>query len=154
MNWALLSGFFLLSTIKFMFTPLGGPAAGLTFFETYFSCVAGGIFGSAIFFYSGSYFINRAEAKYEAKKAKSHKDGTPFKLKKKFTKTNRFIIRMKSRLGIVGISFWIPFLLSVPIGTIITAKFYGHDRRTYPLIVAGMFINGILTTGIAFLLFS
>ena len=57
-------------------------------------------------------------------------------------------------MGIVGISFWVPFLLSVPIGSIITAKFYGDDRRTYPLIVVGMFLNGVLTTGLAFLLFS
>lgn len=137
-----------------MFTPLGGPAAGLTFFETYFVCVAGGSFGAAVFFFSGSYFINRAEEKYEAQKSKFLKDGTPFKRKKKFTKMNRLVIKMKSRLGIVGISFWVPFLLSVPIGSIITAKFYGHDRRTYPLIVVGMFVNGVLTTGVAFLLFS
>ena len=154
MNWAVLSGFFLLSTIKFMFTPLGGPAAGLTFFETYFACVAGGSLGAAVFFFSGNYFINRAEAKYAAQKAKFLEDGTPFKVKKKFTKTNRFIIKLKARLGIVGISFWVPLLLSVPIGSIITAKFSGVDRRTYPLIVVGMFLNGVLTTGLAFLLFS
>ncbi|MFT5858778.1 MAG: hypothetical protein ACI865_000866 [Flavobacteriaceae bacterium] len=154
MNWAIISGFFLLSTIKFMFTPLGGPAAGLTFFETYFACVAGGSFGAAVFFFSGNYFINRAEAKYHAQKEKFLLDGTPYKVKKRFTKMNRFIIKLRLKLGIVGISFFIPFLLSVPIGSIITAKFYGDDRRTYPLIVLGMFVNGLATTGLSFLLFS
>lgn len=154
MNWAILSGFFLLSTIKFMFTPLGGPAAGLTFFETYFSCVAGGSFGAGVFFFSGNYFINRAEAKYHAQKEKFFLDGTPYKVKKRFTKMNRFIIKLRLKLGIVGISFFIPFLLSVPIGSIITAKFYGDDRRTYPLIVVGMFVNGLVTTGLAYLLFT
>ena len=88
MNWAILSGFFLLSMIKFMFTPLGGPAAGLSFFETYFTCVAGGSFGALIFFFSGNFFINRAEEKYAMQKAKYLEDGTPFKVKKKFTKMN------------------------------------------------------------------
>ena len=81
-------------------------------------------------------------------------DGTPYKVKKRFTKMNRFIIKLRLKLGIVGISFFIPFLLSVPIGSIITAKFYGDDRRTYPLIVVGMFVNGLVTTGLAYLLFT
>jgi hypothetical protein len=151
MKWGALSGLFLLSTIKFMFTPVGGPIADLTFFETYFSCVAGGCFGAAVFYFSGNYFINRAEAKYEALKAKHLATGTPFQAKKKFTKMNRFVIRIKTRLGIIGTSFWVPFLLSVPIGSIITAKFYGHDKRTFPLIVLGMFINGLITTGLVYL---
>ena len=66
---------------------------------------------------------------------------------------NKFIVRIKRRFGIFGISMYAPLILSVPIGSIITAKFYGKDKRTFPLIVVGIIINGALTTGLAYLIF-
>ena len=42
--------------------------------------------------------------------------------------------------------------LSIPIGSIISAKFFGKDNRTFPLIVLGIGINGLITTGIATLI--
>jgi hypothetical protein len=58
------------------------------------------------------------------------------------------------RLGIVGISFYAPFFLSVPIGSIISAKFFGKDKRTFPLIVLGIGVNGLITTGLAYFIFN
>jgi prolipoprotein diacylglyceryltransferase len=75
------------------------------------------------------------------------------KKKKKFTKTNRAIIRLKQKLGIYGICFWAPFFLSVPIGSIIVAKFYGKQREAFPLIIVGMFLNAFLMTSLSYLLF-
>ena len=49
---------------------------------------------------------------------------------KPFTKGNKFIVRLKLKLGIYGISFYAPLFLSVPIGTIITAKFYGKEKKS------------------------
>jgi hypothetical protein len=73
--------------------------------------------------------------------------------KKKFTKTNRMVIRMKMNLGKYGICFFAPFLFSVPLGSIIVAKFYGKLRETYPLIVLGMAINAAITTFLAYVVF-
>ena len=81
------------------------------------------------------------------------KKGLPPIQKKKFTRMNKFIVKIKGSLGIVGISFWAPFFLSIPIGSIVTAKFYGENKKTYPLIIVGMFINGFATTGIAYLIY-
>lgn len=135
-----------------MFTPLGGPDMGLSFFETYFSCVAGGIVGSAVFYFSGGYFIRRAIEKREKLIADNLAKGIETPPKKRFTRMNKFIVKLKRSIGIVGISFWAPFFLSIPVGSIVTAKFYGDDKRTYPLIVIGMFINAFATTGIAYLI--
>ena len=71
------------------------------------------------------------------------------KRKKVFTRTNKFIVRMKG-LGIIAICFYAPLFLSMPIGSIISAKFFGKDNRTFPLIVLGIGINGLITTGIAY----
>lgn len=142
--------FFFLSTIKFLFTPFAGPAAGLNYIETYICCVSGGIFSAAIFYFASEFFIKRAHHKRVEQIKLAEQTGIPLKLKKKFTKTNKFIVRIKTRMGIIGIALFAPLFLSVPIGTIITAKFYGKEKKTFPLIVLGMFVNGVAITFLAY----
>jgi hypothetical protein len=150
MNFATYSTFFLLSTVKFLFTPFGGPAAGLTFLETYFSCLAGGVFSGTIFYFLGEFLLKKAREKKLAVYKDSINKGIPLKQKKTFTPLNKGVVKMKRKLGIVGISFFAPLFMSVPVGTIVSAKFFGKNKFTYPLIVLGMVCNGLLTTGIAF----
>jgi len=150
MNWGIYAGFFGLSMIKFLFAPFGGVAAQLTFIETYLACVAGAVFSAAIFYYSSEYFLKRAHNKRVDERVRAEAMGVTLPVKKKFTRTNKSIVRIKRRLGIIGISMYAPLFLSVPIGSIITAKFYGKDKRTFPLIVLGMFVNGAITTGITY----
>jgi hypothetical protein len=152
MLWGKYIGFFGFSMIKFLFTPFGGPKAGLTFIETYSVCVAGALLSAAIFFFSSEFFLKRAHKKRKALIQQSIESGIALKQKKKFTKTNKFIVRIKHKLGIIGVAFYAPLFLSIPIGTIITAKFYGKEKRTFPLIVLGIAINGVITTGIAFII--
>ncbi|MCO4815264.1 MAG: hypothetical protein KC454_11155 [Flavobacteriales bacterium] len=151
MVWGAISSLFFISWIKFMFAPFGGPALGLTFLETYSGCVSGAILSSALFYFSADYLMDRATAKRIQKQKEALKNGSPVKRKKNFTRMNKFIVKIKRSLGQVGICFWAPFFLSIPIGSIISAKFYGHSNKSYPLIVLGIFINGIVTTGIAYL---
>lgn len=152
MLWGKYIGFFGFSMIKFLFTPFGGPKAGLSFVETYIVCVAGALLSAAIFFFSSEYFLKRAHKKRKEMILKSLETGIPLKQKKKFTKTNKLIVRIKHKLGIIGVAFYAPLFLSIPIGTIITAKFYGKEKRTFPLIILGIGINGVITTGIAYII--
>ena len=153
MNWGLLSTVFLLATVKFMFAPSTGCGLGLPFWETYLTAAAGGTFGAAIFYYSSELLLKYSHKKKLGKREEMEKNGIPFIPKKKFTKTNRFIIRLKRTLGIYGICFWAPFFLSVPIGSIIVAKFYGHLKKTFPLIVIGMFLNALIMTSLSYLIY-
>lgn len=150
MYWSKLSGLFFLSIIKFLFTPLGGPALKLTFWETYLTCVSGGVFGAAVFYFSASYFMRRAAEKRAEYCKKCLAQGVEITQKRKFTRGNKFIVRVKMKLGIFGTAMWVPLFLSVPLGSIITAKFYGHDKRTFPIIVLGFFVNGMVMTSIAY----
>ncbi|MBP6458741.1 MAG: hypothetical protein KA264_01475 [Crocinitomicaceae bacterium] len=144
------SAFFLLSTVKFLFTPFGGPAAGLTFFETYLTCVLGAFVSGTIFYFLGEFLLKRSKQKNLLLRESAKLKGEVFKEKKKFTKMNKGIVKMKHRFGIVGISFFAPLFMSVPVGTIITAKFFGKRKITYPLILLGFCVNGLITTGIAY----
>jgi len=153
MDWASITSIILLSTVKFLFAPFAGVPLGLHFYETYFAAVIGGTLSSA-FFYFGSgrlmaYFKNRAELKNNKLAA----GGKKIIEKKKFTRSNKFIARLRRSLGKVGICFWAPFFLSVPIGSIIAAKFYGEDKNTFLFIAFGMLFNGAITTFLAYVIF-
>ena len=153
MNWGIIASVFFLATFKFMFAPFTGSGLNLTFWETYFSSVAGGTVGAAIFYFSSELLLKYSHRKKVKKQDELERKGLPIPIKKKFNRTNRFIIRLKQKLGIIGICFWAPFFLSVPIGSIIAAKFYGKSRKTYPLIVLGMFVNAMITSLLAYLMF-
>lgn len=150
MDIAKYAAFLLLSMVKFLFTPFGGPAAGLSYFETYLSCTIGALLSSTIFYFLAEYFLRKSlENKIKLIK-KAEATGKEIKHKKKFTPTNKKIIRLKKSLGVFGITFLGPLLLSIPVGTIIVAKFFGKQRFTYPLLLLSILINGLITTGIAY----
>lgn len=71
--------------------------------------------------------------------------------KKKFTKMNKFVVRLKRSIGMYGIAFWAPFFLSIPIGSIITAKFYGKKLITFPLVVLGIFMNAVVVVYLSYI---
>lgn len=151
MAWGSYITVFLLSTFKFMFAPFTGVLLKLSFLETFLICAIGGTFSAAIFFYSSEYFIVRSIVNKRKRKEEALAQGLIWLEKPKFTKTNKFIVKMKRTFGIYGICFWAPFFLSVPIGTIVTAKFYGKLKKSYPLIVLGMFLNSLIMSLFAYL---
>lgn len=151
MNWGIIVSLFLFSTVKFMFAPIGGSVAGIPFWETYFACALGGTVGAATFYFSAGFFMKRSEEKYQLRMEEAEKTGKPIPKKKKFTRMNRLIVRIKSSLGIYGVALFAPFILSVPVGSIITAKFYKDDKRTFAIITLGMFTNCLATTGLSYL---
>ncbi|MDX1651649.1 MAG: hypothetical protein R3277_04100 [Brumimicrobium sp.] len=152
MNFWLYLTFALFSTWKFLFTPMAGPAAGLSFTETLISCLIGGYISAGIFYFGSSYFMKRSLQNRVKKEEILKKEGKPLKLKKRFTSTNRWIIRIKNSLGKYGVTYLFPLFLSIPIGTVITAKFYKHQKDTFFWIVLFLTLNGLLITGGTYLL--
>lgn len=152
MDFGTYSIFFSLSMIKFLFAPFGGPDAGLTFIETYITCSSGALISAAFFYFMSGMFLKRAADKREFIRLDAIKNGLELPRKKLFTRTNKFIVKMKMRFGIYGISMYAPLFLSIPLGSIVAAKFYGKEKKTFFIIMLGIFVNGLITTGLAFLL--
>jgi cytochrome b subunit of formate dehydrogenase len=140
--------FFGFSTVKFLFTPFGGPTAGLTFLETYICCVAGAIVSSLVFYFSSAYFMEKAKER-KLKKMQNLVPGTN-QLPKKSSAGKKRILKIRNKFGIIGIAFFAPLILSIPLGSIIVARLYGNYVRVYLFILAGVFINGLATTGLAY----
>jgi hypothetical protein len=144
--WVYLS-FVLFSTWKFLFTPMAGPAAGLSFLETYLCCLIGGAISAGIFFFGSSYFMARFQEKQVKKEMKARRLGKVYKPKRKFTKSNRSIIRLKRSIGKWGVCWLVPLFFSIPLGSVITAKFYRHQKNTFSWIIFGIIINCSIITG-------
>lgn len=138
---AYLSMFFL-GTFKFVFASGPGVAAGLNFIDIYITVVLGGLFSFNLFYFMANYFIKRNLVK----KLSKIKAGT-YTTKKNFTKLNKTLVKIK----MTDLGFWLitilgPVFLSVPLGTIIVAKFYRHHKETYWISSISLLIFGAIFT--------
>ena len=141
-----------LAMVKFMFAPLYGKGVGLNFLETYLSLIAGGLIASFVFFKLTYRLLERAKQKRISRRQQALKMGFEYFEGKKFTRTNKLVVRMRRRFGFFVCSFFFPFFLSVPVGTIIATKFFGNKPLFFPVVVLGLTVNGIITTALVFLL--
>ena len=150
MNWTGYISLATLATIKFMFSAIPGPALGLNYVETVISIFVGAVISAAFFFFSAEYFMQRAQKKRIKLMQEAHKNGETIAQKRVFSRMNKGVVRLKLRFGKIGICFWAPFLLSVPLGSIIVAKFYGKYSFTFVYVIIGMLINSLITSFIVY----
>lgn len=150
MQWVALGSVFLTAMVKFMFSPALGPALKLSYFETYFANMAGALVSMTIFYFAAEFFLKRSHQKKVQRYRDAVAAGIEVSPHKSFTKRNKTIIRLKNKIGIVPFSLWAPFLLSIPIGSIITAKFFGKRKSTFPLMILGIVLNNTLTVSFVY----
>ena len=141
-----------LATFKFMFAPLYGKGVGLSFLETYLSLLSGGVLASLVFFKLTHKLSERAKQKRFTRRQQALSMGFEYFEPKKFTRTNKLVVKMRRRFGFFVCSFFFPFFLSVPLGTIIATKFFGAKTLFYPIVILGLAINGLIATTLVYLL--
>jgi hypothetical protein len=126
---------FLLSTVKFLFAPGTAIASGLTPFQTIVITSLGGMTGITIFYFFGHWVFRQIDAwRYRNLSRKE---------KKVFTRRNRYIVKFKLSFGLIGLIIVTPAILSIPIGSVVAAKFYYENRYTYPLLLASTIVWSI-----------
>ena len=157
MNWGLISLGFFFGTFKFLFshwTVYGlFPSIGFeTVAEIFISTTAGALISMTAFYFLGEYMMERAAAKRIAKKKAIIASGAEYVPPKKFTRMNKLMVRLKIGIGIYGITLLAPLFLSIPLGAIVCAKFYGHQKKTYPLMVLFICLYSLLMCGIIYLI--
>lgn len=117
----------LLSSVKFAFAVGYMLANGFNYQKTSLTLLIGGSIGILIFFYFGS-FINTLINKTITKKKK----------KKTFSKMNRFIVRIKSNYGLIGLSLLTPVVFSIPVGCFLVSRFYANNKLVVPIMLGGV----------------
>lgn len=102
------------------------PMAVTVFDFNYLQCIltscAGAFFSTVIFTYLSDGIIkwwNKLKDKWITKKDP----------KKHFTKSNRRIIKIKNRFGLIGIAVLTPVLLSIPLGAFLAERFFKDKKK-------------------------
>ena len=110
----------------FFFSKMGMPAAVYAFDYNYLQCIltscAGAIFSTIFFTYLSGRIIkwwDKLKDKWVTKKGP----------KKHFTNSNRRIIKIKNRFGLIGIAALTPILLSIPLGAFLAERFYKDKKK-------------------------
>lgn len=68
------------------------------------------------------------------------------KPKKKFTRRNRFIVKIKRKYGLAGIVVLTPLLLSIPVGTFLVARYYDRRKISYVYLIVGQIAWSLIYT--------
>jgi len=109
-----------LSGIKFFFALPAVVLAGYGPLETIFITSTGGLISFFLFFYFGRWIKDTFFSKKD---------------RKKFSKKNRLIIKVKNAYGLWGIAIITPSILGIPIGAILAAAFFGKGKQTIVIFV-------------------
>jgi hypothetical protein len=144
--WKIVSVFI---SCAFFFGKIGMPAAvgffKFNFFKSIVISCSGGISGAVVFTYLSAGILKWWE-RFKARWFSHHHS------KKKFTKANRRIIRIKNRFGLLGISILSPILLSIPVGAFLGERFYKKKSKVI-LYLSGSVVFWSFTLYFLFLFF-
>ena len=131
----------LLCTFKFAATfPVAIYAMKMSFTETLLYTNIGGILGALVFVFFSDLLIKAFNAYWpESLKLKKKK-------RKIFTKRNRRLVSIKVKYGLYGIVILSPVLLSIPVGSFLTVKYYGTHKSNIILLIAGQIFWSVAYT--------
>jgi len=124
---------FLSSAFKFLiFIPIAIQVFQFNFVEAICFSMAAGMFGVMVTLYLSKYIFQGFDWVKHKITGKRHKPK-----RKVFTPNKRRLVKFKATYGLIGISLITPTLLSIPVGTLIAARLYRHDRRHVYMYMAG-----------------
>ena len=103
----------------------------MSFMETLIYTNIGGILGTLVSVYFSG-FLLKMWNNYWPEKLKIRR-----KAKKVFTKATRRLVKIKLNYGLPGIVILSPVLLSIPLGSFLTVKYYGIRKANIFWLIAG-----------------
>jgi hypothetical protein len=145
----------LFASVKFLFSPFFAEGMHMNFWESVIATTLGGVLGILAFGFIGEIisdswknmivFLLPVFTKKSKVQAIKHAN-------RKFKWMNRFIVKVKQRLGLFGLAFLSPCLISIPIGAIACMSFFSHRRKEafLYLFVALAFWSIVLNVGAYF----
>jgi hypothetical protein len=125
-------GVALLASVKFLFSPFAAQGLHLTFWESLLTTTLGGIGGILVFGLIGELISDKWSnivAIYLRIFTPRTKDEARRRARRKFKPQNRFIVKVKHRLGLFGLALITPCMISIPFGAIACMAFFSHRRK-------------------------
>ncbi len=136
------------SSVKLMASAIFSLGLGYGFWETFIYTSIGGCIGVFFFYRFSGWLMKRARLR-RLHRAIAEKHGVVVRpAKRVFTKRNRWIIRVKQGSGLKGLAALTPVVLTIPIGSIIAARYFRHDRRTLPALMVAVVLQAMVLSAI------
>ena len=107
---------FVSSTVKFALSASAVVTGNLGISGTVAN-VLGGITGIVIFTYMGAFIRTWAIKTF------------PDRFNKRFTKSTRFLVKVKQHAGLTGVAFLTPIFLSIPVGVMLALDLTTHKAK-------------------------
>lgn len=135
----------LFSSFKFAATfPLVVLQFNFSFLETILWTNVGGIAGIYFFAFLSGKLISWWNHTFRAHRRDSAEKEE--QTKRKFTKRNRRIVRIKKQYGLIGIAFTTPLLLSIPVGVFLVVRYYRSSRSKFLCLIASNVLWSVIYT--------
>jgi hypothetical protein len=134
-------------TLKMMVAAVAGVGFELGFFQTFLFTSIGGCLGVLIFYRLSGWLTERARVKALRKRATAIASGAASAVRI-FTKRNRWIIRLKHTSGLSGVAALTPLVLTIPIGSMLAARYFRHDRRTIPVLMLSVVLQALCVSAV------
>lgn len=134
-EWAKAIGIFLLSAVKLLFAPGAAVASGFTPLQAVALTSSGGCSGVIFFYYFGHWAMKKVLGIHQRYFVKDLPGKPPLRKRKVFSNRNRMIVRVKYNFGMLGLAVLTPAVLSIPIGAVISARFYFDNKFMLPLLL-------------------
>ena len=120
-SWLEILTLTLTASVKYLYTPPIIFGLGYNFWETFFIMLTGGILGTLAWYFAGGMLMRGFAALWRLfVKPKE----TP---KKVFSRKNKFIVRVKSRWGLIGLAIITPCIISIPVGTLLAVRYFSSN---------------------------
>lgn len=124
-----------------------GAGFGFSFLQNFIFTSLGGCMGVLTFYRLSGWFTERARLSKLRKRAVDLATGST-RVKSAFNKRNRWIIRLKHASGLRGVAALTPLVLTIPIGSILAARYFRHDRRTVPALMISVVLQAFCVSAV------
>lgn len=129
--------------VKFAFSPLLSLSLGFSLLHTIIITGVGGCIGVTIFFLGSAWIMRWMEDRRTVAILEGRRSS-----RRSFTRANKMIVKVKRNQGLNGLAALTPVLISIPIGTVIAAKYFRNDKRALPVLFSSVLIWDVILSSI------
>lgn len=134
-------------TLKMLVSAGMGVGFGMGFLQTFLFTSIGGCLGVVVFYQLSGSLIERARVKWLRKRAAATADRS-LKFPTIFNRRNRWLVNVKHKGGLRALAALTPLVLTIPLGSILAARFFRHDRRTIPALMLSVVLQALCVTAL------
>lgn len=124
-----------------------GAGFGFTFLQNFLYTSLGGCLGVLLFYRMSERLTERSRSRWLRKRAQAFAKGSKA-VSPIFTKMNRRIIRVKHVSGYLGVAALTPLVLTIPLGGILAARFFHHERFVIPAMLISVLLQALIVTAV------